>query len=184
MRPKQLANAAVALVRTIPGLGAFVSVLVVSEIGDIRRFLGPDKLCSYAGLVPSVYASGGKVFHGRLTKQGNKWFRWALVEAATSAIQGDRDLRQYFERLRQRKGANAARVAAARRLLTIVYRVLSQGRPYELRHPLGRRPRCSPRAALTAPSWRRRSRCVFSERIGSPRSDVSLRRPWRPRIEG
>jgi transposase len=150
---KQLAaaNAAVALVRTIPGLGSFFSVLVASEIGDVRRFLGPDKLCSYAGLVPSVYASGGKVFHGRLTKQGNKWLRWALVEAATSAIQGDRDLRQYYERLRQRKGSNAARVATARRLLTIVYRVLSQGRPYELRHPLGRRPRCSPRAALTAP---------------------------------
>lgn len=150
---KQLADAnpSTALVRTIPGLGPFFSVLVVSEISDIRRFTGPDKLCSYAGLVPSVYASGGKVFHGRLTKQGNKWLRWALVEAATPAIQGDHDLRDYYERLRHRKGSNAARVATARRLLTIVYRVLSQGRPYELRRPRGRRPRCSPRTALTAP---------------------------------
>jgi transposase len=150
---KQLADANpdVSLVRTIPGLGPFFAVLVASEVGDIHRFRTPEKLCAYAGLVPSVYASGGKVFHGRLTKQGNKWLRWALVEAATSAIQGDRDLRDYYERLRHRKGANAARVATARRLLTIVYRVLSQERPYELRRPLGRRPRCSPRTALVAP---------------------------------
>src|SRR5262249_48321205 len=45
-------------VRTIPGIGRFFSVLVVHEIGDIRRFATPEKLCAYAGLVPSVYASG------------------------------------------------------------------------------------------------------------------------------
>jgi transposase len=116
--------------RTIPGLGKFFAVLVVHEIGDIRRFATPEKLCGYAGLVPSVHASGGKVFHGRLTKQGNKWLRWALIEAVRPAVVTDSGLRAYYERLRHRKGPNPAKVATARRLLTIVHRVLSQERPY------------------------------------------------------
>ncbi|HWM99307.1 MAG TPA: transposase, partial [Streptosporangiaceae bacterium] len=90
----------------------------------------PEKLCSYAGLVPSVYASGGKVFHGRLTKQGNKWLRWAVVEAVRPAVKTDPELHAYYERLRHRKGPNPAKVATARRLLTIIHRVLSQRRPY------------------------------------------------------
>jgi transposase len=67
-------------------MGRFFSVLVVHEIRDIRRFATPEKLCAYAGLVPSVHASGGKVFHGRLPKQGNKWLRWAMVEAVRPAV--------------------------------------------------------------------------------------------------
>jgi transposase len=138
-------------VRTIPGLGRFFAVLVVHEIGEIRRFATPEKLCGYAGLVPSVHASGGKVFHGRLTKQGNKWLRWALIEAVRPAVVSDPEIRAYYERLRHRKGPNPAKVATARRLLTIVHRVLSQERPY-------RKPGCqvsrterSPRTALMNP---------------------------------
>lgn len=106
----------------------------LKEIDDISRFRDEQKLCAYAGLVPSTYASGGKVFHGRVTKTGNKWLRWAFVEAVSPAIRSDADLFAYYERLRIRKDANAARVATARRLLTIVYRVLSQDRLYERRN--------------------------------------------------
>jgi Transposase IS116/IS110/IS902 family len=68
-------------VRSIPGIGPFFAVRIVNEIGDVTRFARPANLCGYAGLVPAVYASGGRVFHGRLTKQGNRWLRWALVES-------------------------------------------------------------------------------------------------------
>jgi Transposase IS116/IS110/IS902 family len=68
-------------VRSIPGVGPFFAVRIVNEIGDVTRFARPANLCGYAGLVPAVYASGGRVFHGRLTKQGNRWLRWALVES-------------------------------------------------------------------------------------------------------
>jgi len=123
----------VKLLRSIPGLGPFFSVLVAKEIDDITRFRDEKKLCAYAGLVPSTYASGGKVFHGKITKLGNKWLRWALIEAVPPAIRSDPDLFAYYQRLKVRKGANAAAVATARRLLTIVYRVLSQERLYEKR---------------------------------------------------
>jgi transposase len=138
-------------VRTIPGLGRFFSVLVVHEIGDVRRFATPEKLCAYAGLVPSVYASGGKVFHGRLTKQGNKWSRWAMVEAVRPAVKTDPELHTYYARLRSRKGPNPAKVATARRLLTIVHRVLSQDRPYRKRGSQNIEHELRSRAALKSP---------------------------------
>jgi len=50
----------------------FFSVLILYEIDDVDRFRDERKLCSYAGLVPSTYASGGKMFHGRITKAGSK----------------------------------------------------------------------------------------------------------------
>ncbi len=112
------------LLKSIPGIGDFFAVLIKAEIGDIGRFRSSSKLCSYAGLVPSTQASGGKVWHGRLTKQGSKWLRWAVVEAVKPAICSNGELRSYYERIRYKKGPKAARVATARRLLAIVYRVL------------------------------------------------------------
>jgi hypothetical protein len=70
----------------------------------------------------------GKVFHGRITKTGNKWLRWAFIEAVQPAISCDADLFAYYQWLRMRKDANAAKTATARRLLTIVFHVLSQER--------------------------------------------------------
>jgi transposase len=114
------------LLQSIPGIGEFFAVLIKTEIGDIGRFPSSSKLCSYAGIVPSTYASGGKVWHGRLTKQGNRWLRWAIVEAVIPAISCNGELRRYYERIRYKKGPKAAKLATARRLLAIVYRVLKE----------------------------------------------------------
>lgn len=115
---------------TIPGIGRCLALLIVHEIDDISRFSRPAKLHAYAGLVPSTYASGGKTFHGRITRQGNPYLRWAMIEAIWPAMRRDRELRSYYERLKRHKGANKAKVAAARRLLTIVYRLWTQQREY------------------------------------------------------
>jgi transposase len=123
------------LLQSIPGIGPFFSVLILYEIDDINRFRDEKKLCAYAGLVPSTYASGGKVFHGRITKTGSKWLRWAVIEAAQTAVRSDSEFRAYYQRIKIRKGTNAAKVATARRLLTIVYRLLRQVRFYERRTP-------------------------------------------------
>jgi transposase len=120
----------VGLLETIPGIGRAFALLLVSEIDDIRRFRKPKALHAYAGLVPSTYSSGGHTFHGRITKQGNKYIRWAMVEAVWPAIQKNVWLNELYCRLAARKGANCAKVAAAKRLVTIVYRVLSENREY------------------------------------------------------
>lgn len=125
-------NANVRRLKTIPGIGEFFARLIDAEIDDIRRFRSPKKLAAYAGLVPSTYASGGKVHHGRIIKQGNKWLRWAFVEAVIPAIAHDSELRAHYDRLRH-KGSNKAKVAVARKLLTIAFQVLRDRRCYERR---------------------------------------------------
>ena len=118
------------LIRTIPGFGEFFSVLVATEIANIERFSSPAKLHSYAGVIPSTHSSGEKHYHGGLIRQGDKWLRWALVEAVWPAIRSDFDLRVYYQRIAKRKGANPAKVATSRRLLTIIFRVLKEKRSY------------------------------------------------------
>jgi transposase len=101
------------LISTLPGFGKFFSVLVSVEIADIHRFDTPEKLHSYAGLVPSTHASGDKLYHGKLVRRGNKWLRWAAVEAVWPAVKSDFDIRLYYQRRKKRKGANSAKVATS-----------------------------------------------------------------------
>jgi transposase len=120
------------LVRTIPGFGAFLSVLTVIEIADINRFESEGNLHSYAGVIPSTYSSGERAYHGRIIKGGNTWLRWAAVEAVLPATKKDFDIYCFYDKRARRKGANVAKVATARKLLTLVYRVLKDGREYQL----------------------------------------------------
>ena len=118
------------LVGTIPGFGVFFSVLVSTEIADIERFSTDSQLHSYAGVIPSTHASGDRLYHWKLVHQGNKWLRWAAVEAVWPAVKADFDIRLFYQRRVKRKGSNSAKVATARRLLTIIYRVLKEKRSY------------------------------------------------------
>lgn len=118
------------LICTVPGFGKFFSVLVATEIADVGRFSKVEKLHSYAGVIPSTYSSGERHYHGHIIKEGNKWLRWAAVEAVWPAIKSDFDLRVFFDKQAKRKNINAAKVATARRLLTIIYRILKERRNY------------------------------------------------------
>jgi len=115
---------------TIPGLGVFLATLIRVEIDGIDRFKTAGKLCSYAGLTPRIHQSGQKRWTGRIDKQGNRWLRWALVEAVSPAVANDAELRSLHQRVKHRKGTHAARMNTARRLLTIVYHILKEKRPY------------------------------------------------------
>jgi transposase len=125
-------NGNVKLLKTIPGIRDFFARLVDAEIDDISRFPNPKKLAACAGLVPSTYSSGGKTYHGRIITQGNKWLRWAFVEAVGPAIASDTQLRAQYDHLKFR-GINKARVAIARKLLTIAFQILRDQRAYEPR---------------------------------------------------
>lgn len=119
-----------ARIDTVPGFATMLSVLMAVEIADIGRFPRAAELHSYAGVIPSTYSSGERSYHGHITKQGNAWLRWAALEAVYPAIKKDFGLRALYSRLARRKGANVAKVAVARRLLTIIYRVLTEKRDY------------------------------------------------------
>jgi transposase len=115
---------------TVPGFATTLSVLVAVEIADVKRFRRAADLHSYAGVIPSTYSSGGRTFHGHITKQGSAWLRWAALEAVYPAIKKDLRLRALYSRLARRKGPNVAKIAVARRLLTIIYRMLTEKRDY------------------------------------------------------
>lgn len=100
----------------IVGIGATLGLMIRAEIGDIRRFPTPGHVASYAGLVPRVDASAGRIRYGRITRRGSPWLRWALVEAALHASRRRDAEGRWTRRLALRKGALKARVAAARRL--------------------------------------------------------------------
>jgi transposase len=117
-------------ISTVPGFGKFFSVLVATEIDDIRRFESAAKLHSYAGVIPSTHSSGMRTYQGKMTREGNRWLRWAAVEAVWPAIRHDRGLELFYLKYASRKKANAAKVVTARRLLTIIYTILKEGRNY------------------------------------------------------
>jgi hypothetical protein len=114
----------------MPGIAAYSALLILSEIGDIRRFPSARHLCSYAGLVPAVYASGGTTRRGGLTKQGSKWLRWILVELSIHAINGAPQFRSLYHRVAKRHGRNTGRVAVARAMLKTIYAMLRKGEPF------------------------------------------------------
>jgi transposase len=118
------------LLATIPGIGVTLAMLISTEIDGIDRFPSVSKLCSYAGLVPSTHSSGGKTYHGKITSEGNRWIRWALVEAVVPASYADDEIRERLNTLRKKKGNNVAKTAIARWLLKVVYHVLKERRPY------------------------------------------------------
>jgi transposase len=111
---------------TIPGIGPFIAIVLVLELGDIRRFGTAKQLASYVGLTPRVRASAGRVRAGHISKEGNRLLRWVLVLAATQATRRPGPLRAWFHAVKKRRGKKVARVALARRLAEIVFHVWKQ----------------------------------------------------------
>ena len=113
-------------IQVISGVGPILGAIFVAEIGDIGRFVGPEHLCSWAGLTPKHRESDEKVWRGRITKKGSTLVRWAAIEAI-SKIRGGPKIQADYHRIAERRGKHIARVAAARKLLTLVYYGLRDG---------------------------------------------------------
>jgi transposase len=111
----------------IRGVGRYIAMLVIAEVGDITRFASARRLCSWAGLTPTVRSSDGKARLGHISGQGSPPLRWALVEAAQHAAGGGGPLRDSYERIAKRRGKQIAKVAVARRILTLCFYGLRDG---------------------------------------------------------
>lgn len=125
------------LLTSIPGISYCSALTMMAEIGTIERFPSAKKLMGYAGLVPSTYASGGTIRHGRITKQGSRWLRWTMIEIAHRQVLCKKKpgFGWYYLRIKQRKGSGAAAVATARKLLAVAWRILKDNRPFEVIPP-------------------------------------------------
>ena len=120
-----------AVLQTIPGVGTVTVDVVVSELGDVRRFRSAKQVCAYAGLAPGQRESAGRSKQLGITKEGSKLLRWVLIEASWQLVYRSRRWGAIFEALARRIGKKKAIVAVARRLLCVMVSMLRSGRPYE-----------------------------------------------------
>lgn len=130
IRELTIGDEAIAWLTSVPGIGDFFAVLIRYEVDTINRFQTAKRFLSHTGLIPSTYASAGRSAHGPLTKRGNKWLRWAFIEAVTPAVYHSPFLRQYYDRIKARRGAADARTATARKLAELVWTIWRERRPY------------------------------------------------------
>jgi transposase len=114
----------------LPGFGVITGMTVLAAIGDITRFESPRHLASYSGLVPGLEQSGVKLRGKKITKEGRKDLRWAMVEVAQRAVKSDPLWKCRFNELCRRMHKNQAIVVIAHRLLVLVWYVLSRRQPY------------------------------------------------------
>jgi len=119
------------ILKSMPGVGRLIALILLAEIGDISRFRSPKSLCSWAGLTPRVHNSDTVVQHGHITKEGSRYLRTAMVQAATTACRVSPRWYKTHEHMALRCGRRAARVAVARRLLTVIYYMWKKDRPYQ-----------------------------------------------------
>jgi len=123
----------VPLLMSAPGIAWVLGYTIASEIGDITRFATPKKLCGYTGLCPRVDQSGNHDRRGPLAKNGPRYLRWALIEAATRAATHPA-YRDHYQRTKTRlgrqRGAKIARVELARKLAEGIWHMLTRGEPF------------------------------------------------------
>jgi transposase len=121
--------------RTVPGIGEILAPLVWLEIGDVERFPRAENLASYAGLVPRIIASGGRIRHGGTCRNVDQYLKWGFVEAATCAIRikayRGTHIHLLYHRLAPNKGHGRAIVAVARHLAEASFWVLRKRQPYK-----------------------------------------------------
>jgi len=123
-------NEHVKLLMSIPGISYYSAVCILAEIGDIHRFDSAKKLCSYAGLVPILDESNGKRKNRGITKSGRRKLRYFAVFSVLNAIKSSKTLREFYNRIASKGSKKRAMVATGRKLLTIIYHILTTKEPF------------------------------------------------------
>ncbi len=123
-------NTQAQLLMTQPGVGPITSLAFVLTMGDVNRFPRGKQVASYLGLIPREYSSGGHQRFGSISKQGNRFMRMLLVEAAQVAVRCDPQFRNEYLHRCHRKAKGVAKVAAARKLAIRLYWMLRTQKPY------------------------------------------------------
>jgi transposase len=128
---RQQAHPVAAIVATMPGAGASGSLALASRMGPIERFPTPGSLANYWGLTPACRNSGEATDRlGSITKQGSSLARFQLSQMVMHVLKRDRWMKNWYRRIKSRRGAKIARVAVMRRLATILWQMVKRQEPY------------------------------------------------------
>ncbi|MCX6717655.1 MAG: IS110 family transposase [Candidatus Taylorbacteria bacterium] len=124
------------ILQTMPGVGGITALTIIAEVDDFKRFKTGRKLTSFAGLVPRQRSSGETVRYGSITHNGSAPLRTVLVETAMRIREGNApELFAFVKRLTPICGAKKARVALARKLLVIMWKMVTTNTPYNPKFP-------------------------------------------------
>jgi len=133
----------VQLLKTIPGIGEYSAIVILSEIGDFTTFSNPKKLVAFCGLDPSVHQSGTFIStRNKISKRGSPYLRCILDICTHVAVHPNMKrqpanpvLAEYYNMKRVSKAPNVALCACMRKMVTIIYAVMRDQKPFELRSP-------------------------------------------------
>jgi transposase len=121
---------------TVPGVNLICAASLIAAVGNPNRFLSSRKLVAYLGLDPKVKQSGeAPARSGRISKRGSPAARWALVEAAWTAVLQPGPLHGFYERTKARRGHGKAIVATARKLAVLFWCMLTRDQDYAHQQP-------------------------------------------------
>ena len=124
-------SAEAVLLSSMPGVGYFTAVALACRVGRVERFPRARSLANYWGLTPGCRNSGESDQRlGRITKAGSPTARWLLAQLVHKVLRRDARLRDWFRRVKRRRGPTVARVAVMRKLATIIWHMLSKRRSY------------------------------------------------------
>ena len=118
------------LLMTVPGIGFIVSMCILTEIYDVKRFHNEKEFAAYLGLIPTSHSSGDKVVHGEMTFRGNKQLGPMIIETAWISICKDAGLGSLYLRYKERMKPQEAIVRIARKLSNIIFAVLKNETQY------------------------------------------------------
>jgi transposase len=123
------------LIKSLPGVGDILAIVIALEIGTVERFASGEHLASYCGTVPRVNSSGGKTYYGRVKPDVNHYLKWAYIEAAScinlrQQWTEDRHVVKLLKRVEKQKGYAKAAVAVGRHLAEATYHILKHNEPY------------------------------------------------------
>lgn len=129
---KKMMDSIASPIITIPGIGYSMGAMIVSEIGDFRRFSSPDKILAYAGLSPSTYQSGQlNNCYSHMEKRGSRYLRYALFNVAQYVCRWDSTFSEYLSKKRaEGKHYYVAISHAVKKLVRVIFHLERTGQAY------------------------------------------------------
>lgn len=122
---------AYARLRSVPGVGKVLALVLLYEIHDIRRFAAEGRFLSYARLVRCVHESAGKKQGTGGHKIGNAHLKWAFSEATCLLLRQSPRAKAWLARREKKHGKKRALGALAARLGRAVYHLLRKGEAFD-----------------------------------------------------
>lgn len=155
---------------SIPGVSVLSAAAFMSVIDDVRRFRHASDVVAYIGLCPSERSSGGKQRLGAITKRGNSYVRWMLVQSAWCILRrrdGD-PLAAWGQAVAKRRGRMRAAVAVARRLARVLFSLWRDGTYYDPK-------------TFSADKWGSADEAAERQQLAATRAKAKLERQQRTR---